>query len=184
MILICISRGTLFVLRLKSRKYTSKSTTTESPNSGQSEGHGAKTLTPDGEKEEVRHPWTHQDVFYLHSCRCGCLRKAVRMNETCSESYLSGGAKGVKTNGWFRRPSTGGFQTFIFPSCLSFPVRQHSLEGSFSMSCGQALIITWADTCLECYSLHGVFTCVSTFNFLNTVRGQDFYFFCPLFFLF
>ena len=61
--------------------------------------------------------------------------KAVRMNETCSESYLPGGAKGVKTNGWFWGPSTGGFQTFIFPSCLSFPVR-HSLEGSFSMSCG------------------------------------------------
>ena len=137
MIFICISRGTLFVLWLKSRKYTSKSTTTESPNSGQSEGHSAKTLTPDGEKEEVRRSWTHQDVFDLHSCHCDCLRKVVKMNETRSESYLPRGAKGVKTEGWLLGPSAGGFQTFIFPSCSSFPVRQHSLEGSFSMSCGQ-----------------------------------------------
>ena len=185
MIFICISRGTLFVLWLKSRKYTSKSTTTESPNLGQSEGHSAKTLTPDGEKEEVRHSWTHQDVFDLHSCRCDYLRKVVRMNEARSESYLPRGAKGVKTKGWLLGPSAGGFQTFTLPSCLSFPVRQHSLEGSFSMSCGQALTISLADTRLECYGLHGVFTWVTTFNFLNTVRGRDFYFFfCPLFFFF
>ena len=150
MVLICISRGTLFVLWLKSRNYTSKSTTTESPDSGQSKGHSAETLTPSGEKEEVRHSWTHQDVFYLHSCLCDCLRKAERMNETCSESYLPWGAKGVKTRGWFLGPPAGGLQTFIFPSCLAFPVRQLSLEGSFSMSCGQVLLITSADTCLEC----------------------------------
>ena len=148
MVLICISRGTLFVLWLKSRNYTSKSTTTESPDSGQSEGHSAETLTPGGEKEEVRHSWTHQDV--LHSYLCDCLGKAERMNETCSESYLPWGAKGVKTRGWFLEPPAGGLQTFIFPSCLAFPVRQLSLEGSFSMSCGQVLLITSADTCLEC----------------------------------
>lgn len=182
MIFICISRGHSFVLWLKSRKYTSKINNNRISQLRQVRATVPKPLTPDGEKEEVRHSWTHQDVFDLHS-HCDCLRKVVRMNEARLRVYSAQSIKGVKTKGWLLGPSLVAFR-FSISSCLSFLVRQHSFEGPFPchvVKYFHAIVywytfrVLWFAWCLFYVSHH--------LNFLNTVREDEIFifFFCPLF---
>ena len=93
-------------------------------------------------------------------------------------------SKGCKNRGLASGAFCWWLSDFHLPLLLIIPSETAFFGGVLFHVMWSALIITSADTCLECYGLHGVFTWVTTFNFLNTVRGRDFYLFSVLFFSF